>query len=150
MFRMNNLSEISIVEAKLYHYLITDCQDPTNTEKFEFSIKPFKSDIDSNNEKIRFRSHIRIDALQKHKKANHDIYLDTHVEVIFSFGVSNIKLIKLDNGLQSIDSKLHLELVSIAYSTIRGLISGYTKGTLFHNAYLPIYDTIKLLPEIAK
>lgn len=140
---MNNLGTISIVEAKLYHYAITDCQDPQNTKEFTFKVEPFKADINLEDKKIRLRSHIRIDAIQKVIKANHGIYLDSHVEVIFSY--EDINLVKNINGKDSIDKEVHLELSSIAYSTIRGLICGYSKGTLFHDAYLPIYNPSNLV-----
>lgn len=141
---MYDLSGFTIVEARLYHLTITDCQNPNNTARFDIEINPFAAGIDFEANRIRLRTRIKIISIQKESIAEHEIVCESDAEVIYSYQVDKINFIETEGSL-TIHPDLYLHLVAISYSTIRGLLSASTKGTLFHKAYLPILNPTQLV-----
>lgn len=120
---------ISVTSAKLLYFRLPDYTDAGVSENFEFDIKPFEIEADTESKKLVFHAFINITALKNESEAAHEQMLETEAEVIFSYSDED----KPDDEIQK-------SLSAIAYSTIRGLISGLTRGTAFHKAYLPMQE----------
>ena len=130
---MKEDNNISITEATLVYYHLPDVPNSGDIEDFEFEIKPFEIELNTEGNEIKFHSSINITAVTKESNPDQELTLETGSQIIFSYEELSIEDNKLDDETEQ-------NLSAIAYSTIRGLITGLTKGTAFGNAYLPVQE----------
>lgn len=80
-------------------------------------------------------------------QSNELIGITAEYKIEFIIQVDNLEEYKVDNedGSHSYHPMLGGTLVSIVYSTARGIIISRTQGTLLEGVILPVIDPIKLL-----
>ena len=101
-----------------------------------------------------FSFNVAVEQMLDH--TNKCLIVITHVEITTSddldyklasasvsclFAIENYSdVVKIDKGQVSINDKIAEVLNSISFSTTRGVLSQFLKGTYLHNAILPVID----------
>jgi hypothetical protein len=106
------------------------------------------TDFDFESKTIRIRLEIMLDGLND-KEEMIGIHAEYGIE--FHFYVDNLDEFVQDNeGKKVVDSILGTTLLSIAFSTSRGIILERTQGTYFEGVILPVIDPRELLVNSKK
>ena len=99
----------------------------------------------------RFRLFITVNGMDEQQNKPLGLKVDYGIE--YHFKVDNFQdmLHQTPDGDIEIDQELGVTLLSIAYSTSRGIILERTQGTFFEGVILPVIDPFKVLfpiPEV--
>lgn len=94
-------------------------------------------------EKIRVRLYITLDANFDNTE---DVWLKTEYNIEFHFFTKDLnEYAENDNGEMNVDENFAATLLSIAYSTARGIVLERSRGTIFGPAVLPVVNPYEVL-----
>ena len=139
---------ISVTQVKVFKSIVT-----TTPEYLEKPLKPgnFKVNFSQNSafnfdlKNIRVRLEILLDGIDDQEKF---IGIQGDFGLEFHFHVENLEaFIEERNGKKKVSSVLGNTLISIAYSTARGIVIERTQGTFLNGIILPIIDPKELLKD---
>lgn len=147
---MNNVIPelIKIVQVKILKSVVT-----TTTEYLEKPIKPgnVRVSISQNSafnfelKNVRIRLEIRLDGVDNQDKL---IGIQGDFGLEYHFHVDNLEAFTEEvEGIKKVSSSLGTTLISIAYSTARGIVIERTQGTFLNGIILPVIDPKEVLRE---
>ena len=140
---------ISMFHVKIFKSIIT-----TSPEYLEKPVKPGnfrvgysqKSAFNFEIKNIRIRLEIFLEGIDEKENL---IGIQGDFGFDFHFHISNIEdFIEENDGNKKVSGNLGATLISIAYSTARGIVIERTQGTFLNGTILPIIDPQELLKEV--
>jgi len=144
-------SKIAIQRIKLYKTNLNLSEEflnnPYKPASYEVAFG-HQSAVDFEKKSIRFRLETILDGVNS-KKERMGLHAEYGIE--FHFTVENFeKFIVVKEGNKKVDSNLGVTLLSIVFSTSRGIILDRTQGTYLDGLILPVIDPKELFDKLNK
>lgn len=143
--------KITILQVKLYrtNLDLTDffLSNPAHVENFRVNFG-HDTEFDFESKSIRIRLEIMLEGLDEKEEL---IGIKAEYGIEFVFHVENLEeFISETDSMKAVDSILGITLLSMAYSTSRGIVLQRTQGTYFDGIILPVVDPKELLQKSKK
>lgn len=139
-----HLTSINIIKA---HLETSDefLENPVKAAAFEFGLA---HEMGHNMEDNKSRCRIYF-TLKGHDESDNPIGLELEYGIEFHFVVDNLSdfILPKENASFHMDAAIGVTLLSMAYSTARGIVYERTRGTFLDGVLLPVIDPLKVLTE---
>lgn len=138
--------KIVILQVKLFRTNLdltdTFLSNPVNVENFKVNFG-HNTEFDFESKSVRIRLEIILEGIDEKEAL---IGIKAEYGVVFIFYIDNFEdFIHEAEGRKEVDSILGITLLSMAYSTSRGIVLQRTQGTYFDGIILPVVDPKELL-----